>query len=71
MHLWNGGIHEGHPVGGNEARIPRSLDRVGIVAVGADDAVAQLKDEWRACFGDEPPSALIGVSLRPPLQASL
>ncbi len=61
--LWDGGIYEGQPsplpVGATKSR---SLALVGIAARSADDVVATLKAEWRARFGDQPPSALIGVS---------
>lgn len=58
--LWDGGIHEGHPVG-MPHRERRNLTRTGIDAASASDALAQLKQAWRDEHGDEPPSALAGL----------
>jgi hypothetical protein len=37
------------------------VTRTGIDAPTANDAVAVLKHAWRTDFGDEPPSALVGL----------
>jgi hypothetical protein len=57
MGWWN---PRGHPVD-RPARERRSVTRTGIDAPTANDAVAVLKQAWRTDFGDEPPSALIGL----------
>ena len=57
---WDGGIHEGHPVG-RPQRERRSVTRAGIEAATANDAIEVLKQAWRTEHRGEPPSALIGL----------
>lgn len=59
--LWDGGIHEGHPVG-MPRRDRRNVKCTGIDAASASDALAQLRQAWRDEHGDEPPSALAGLN---------
>jgi hypothetical protein len=59
--FWDGGIHEGHPVGMSRCE-RRSVTRTGIEAATRNDAIEVLKQAWRAEHGDEPPSALAGVN---------
>jgi len=41
---------------------PRRVDLVGVTATGEKHAIEKTGDEWRKRYGDEPPSALIGIS---------
>jgi hypothetical protein len=41
---------------------PRRVDLVGVTANDEKHAIEKAKTEWRKRYGDEPPSALIGIS---------
>jgi hypothetical protein len=58
---WDPGIHEGCPTRGPQGAA-KSVALVGIVAASDAEAIAILTDAWRTKYGDEPPSALIGLS---------
>jgi hypothetical protein len=63
MAWYNGGITDGRlelSVAG--AREPRRVDLVRFEAFGDRDASAKLGDAWRATYGEEPPSAPVGIS---------
>jgi hypothetical protein len=63
MRRYNVGVGEGRivpfVVGAPE---PRRVDLVGVEAHDDQDAFAKVRDEWRARYGDEPRSALGGIS---------
>jgi hypothetical protein len=44
------------------AGAPRRVDLVGVTARDEKHAIEQAENEWRNRYGDEPPSALIGIS---------
>lgn len=63
MRRYDVGITEGQicPVVAGGPR-PRSVDLVGVEARDEQAAIAVAEDLWRTRHGDEPPSALIGIS---------
>jgi hypothetical protein len=60
---YNVGVSEGRvcPAAG-AATDPRRLDLVGVEARDEREAIAKLRGAWRALYGDDLPTELIGIS---------